>query len=158
MAEAISASDIVALLVDRGLTIATGESITAGLVAGTLAEVPGCSAVLRGGVVAYQADVKTALLGVSASALDQGIVSRAVAVAMAQGAARVLGADIGIGTTGVAGPESHDGQPVGSVWIAAAGAGGVRSAHLSLTGDRAQIRCQTVEACWGLVSDLLTGS
>ncbi|MCX6433639.1 MAG: nicotinamide-nucleotide amidohydrolase family protein [Actinobacteria bacterium] len=158
MADAIAAPDIVALLVDRGLTIATGESITAGLVAGTLAEVPGCSTVLRGGVVAYQADVKTALLGVSASALDQGIVSRAVAVAMAQGAARALGADIGIGTTGVAGPEPHDGQPVGSVWIDAAGAGGVRSTHLSLTGDRAQIRCQTVEACWGLVSDLLAGS
>ena len=155
--EAPAAADIVALLTERGLTIATGESLTAGLVASTLADVPGCSAVLRGGVVAYQADIKATLLGVSAISLEQGVVSRAVAVAMAQGAARALGADIGIGTTGVAGPEPHDGEPVGSVWIAVAGAGGVRSAHLSLAGDRAQIRCQTVAACWGLVRDLLTG-
>jgi nicotinamide-nucleotide amidase len=154
--ETPTAADIVALLVERGLTIATGESLTAGLVSSTLADVPGCSAVLRGGVVAYQADIKATLLGVAAGTLEQGVVSRAVAVAMAHGAARVMGADIGIGTTGVAGPEPHDGEPVGSVWIAAAGAGGVRSAHLALTGDRAQIRCQTVEACWGLVRDLLT--
>ena len=155
MPESASPADVVALLLGRGLTIATGESITAGLVAGTLADVPGCSAVLRGGVVAYQPDVKTDLLGVPGEALEEGIVSEAVAVAMARGAAGRLHADVGIGTTGVAGPQAHDGEPVGSVWIAAVDGGAVRTAHLVLTGDRAAIRRQTVEACWRLVGDLL---
>jgi nicotinamide-nucleotide amidase len=136
-----------------GLTLATGESVTAGLVAATLADIPGCSAVLRGGVVAYQADVKGTLLGVPDTALAEGIVSRGVAVAMAVGAARVLQADVGIGTTGVAGPQDHDGQPVGTVWVAVSTPGGVWATGLALAGDRAQIRRQTVEACWALVLD-----
>lgn len=146
---------MVGRLLDRGLTIATGESLTAGLVAATLADVPGCSSVLRGGVVAYQADIKQSLLDVSDEALRAGLVSRTVAEALAQGAARRLGADIGLGTTGVAGPDPHDGEPVGSVWIAVATPGDLVSRHLSLTGDRAGIRCQTVEACWDLVLDAL---
>lgn len=148
-------ADVVGLLLARGLTIATGESLTAGLVAATLAEVPGCSSVLRGGVVAYQADVKASLLDVTDEALGEGLVSRAVAEALAAGAARRLGADIGIGTTGVAGPDSHDGEPVGSVWIAVVTPDGAAARHLVLAGDRAGIRCQTVEACWDLVIDTL---
>jgi nicotinamide-nucleotide amidase len=146
---------VVATLLERGLTVATGESLTAGLVAATLAEVPGCSAVLRGGVVAYQADVKRQLLDVSDEELGAGLVSQQVAEAMARGAARRLGADIGIGTTGVAGPDPHDGEPVGSVWIAVVTPSGPVSRHLALTGDRAGIRRQSVEACWGLVLDAL---
>jgi nicotinamide-nucleotide amidase len=149
------AAVVVTRLHERGLTIATGESVTAGLVSATLAEVPGCSAVLRGGVVAYQADVKESLLGVPRAAIEGGLVSRSVAEAMAAGAARRLGADIGIGTTGVAGPDPHDGEPVGSVWIAVATDAGARARHLSVDGDRAQIRRQTVEACWDLVLELL---
>jgi nicotinamide-nucleotide amidase len=151
------APDVVALLRGQGLTIATGESITAGLVAGALADGPGCSAVLRGGVVAYQPDVKASMLGVTAAELAQGIVSEAVAVAMARGAARALGADIGIGTTGVAGPEPHDGTPVGTVWIAVSGPWGERAARLTLAGERAAIRRQAVEACLSLVADLVRG-
>ena len=110
---------MVATLLERGLTVATGESLTAGLVAATLAEVPGCSAVLRGGVVAYQADVKRQLLDVSDEELGAGPGQPSRwREAMARGAARRLGADVGIGTTGVAGPDPHDGEPVGSVWIA----------------------------------------
>jgi nicotinamide-nucleotide amidase len=146
---------VVALLLDRHLTVATGESVTAGLLAGALADVPGCSAVLRGGIVAYQADVKADLLGVPAAALEQGIVSEAVAVAMARGAAQRLRADVGVGTTGVAGPDPHDGQPVGSVWIAATAGDVTRAEHLALVGDRASIRRQTLEACWTLVGELL---
>jgi nicotinamide-nucleotide amidase len=146
---------VVAKLLERGLSIATGESLTAGLVAATLAEVPGCSAVLRGGVVAYQADVKRQLLDVSDEELGAGLVSGQVAEAMARGAAHRLGADIGIGTTGVAGPDPHDGEPVGSVWIAVVTPSGPVSRHLALTGDRASIRRQTVEACWGLVLEAL---
>jgi nicotinamide-nucleotide amidase len=146
---------VVQRLLDRGLTVATGESLTAGLVAATLAEVPGCSTVLRGGVVAYQADVKVSLLDVSDAAIGEGLVSRAVAEALASGAARRLRADVGIGTTGVAGPDPHDGQPVGSVWIAVATPDALASRQLTLAGDRAAIRRQTVEACWSLVLDTL---
>lgn len=148
-------ADVVARCLSRGLTLATGESLTAGLVAATLAEVPGCSAVLRGGVAAYQPDVKADLLGVPPEALAQGIVSEQVALALARGAARVLGADIGIGTTGVAGPDPHDGQPVGTVWIAVSAPADSRAVRLQLVGDRAEIRRQTVLACWRLVLDLV---
>jgi nicotinamide-nucleotide amidase len=145
----------VAACLRRGVTLGTGESLTAGLVAATLADVPGCSAVLRGGIVAYHADLKGHLLGVPDQALAAGVVSRPVAEAMAVGAARVLSADLGVGTTGVAGPDPHDGQATGSVWIAVSGAAGVESRHLQLSGDRAEIRRQTVAACWDLVADLL---
>ena len=150
------ARDIVALLTGAGLTVATGESLTAGLVSATLADVPGASAVLRGGVVAYDEDVKAGVLAVPAEALAQGVVSAAVAAALAEGARRVLRADVGIGTTGVAGPESHGGEPVGSVWIAVAGPDGTTTRHLALTGDRAGIRHQTVAACWALVREVVT--
>lgn len=138
-----------------GLTIATGESLTAGLVAATLAEVPGCSAVLRGGVVAYHPDLKASLLGVPAADLERGIVSETVARAMARGAAARLGADVGVGTTGVAGPDPHDGEPVGSVWIAVTAPWGDRAGHLRLAGDRDAIRRDTVRACLSMLADLL---
>ncbi len=148
-------ADLVAALITRGWTLATGESLTAGLVTAGLADVPGCSAVLRGGVVAYQPDIKAEVLGVPADALAAGVVSEPVARALAEGAARVLGAEVGIGTTGVAGPQPHDGSPVGSVWIAVTTPEGTRTEHLSLHGDRAAIRCQTVEACWDLLGRVL---
>lgn len=146
---------MVGRLLDRGLTVATGESLTAGLVAATLAEVPGCSSVLRGAVVAYHGDIKGSLLDVPVETRAGGLVSRAVAEAMAAGAARRLGADVGIGTTGVAGPDPHDGEPVGSVWIAVVTPDGPAARHLQLGGGRADIRRQTVEACWDLLLDTL---
>ena len=146
---------MVAALAERGLRVATGESLTAGLVAATLADVPGCSAVLEGGIVAYQPRIKQALLGVPAPMLEGGIVSEAVAVAMAEGARTAFGADVGVGTTGVAGPEPHDGAPVGSVWIAVATAEGARSRHLQIDGDRARIRRDTVAACLALLLEAL---
>jgi nicotinamide-nucleotide amidase len=147
------ASAVVAVLRERGLTFAAAESLTAGLVCATLAEVPGCSEVLRGGVVAYQPDVKAELLGLPADVLAAGVVSQPVAEAMAVAVRGLLHADLGVGTTGVAGPDPHGGEPVGSVWVAVASADVVRSIHLSLAGDRADIRRQTVEACWGLLVD-----
>ena len=145
------AQELVDLCIARGLTLATGESLTAGLVASTLAEIPGCSGMLRGAVVAYHPDLKRDLLGVPDEAIAHGVVSEAVARAMAAGAARVLAADIGIGTTGVAGPDPHDGEAAGSVWIAVSGPDGTRSRHLSIAGDRQEIRRQTVAACFDLV-------
>ena len=155
MGSALDAAGVVGLLLSRGLTVATGESLTAGLVAATLAEVPGCSAVLRGGVVAYDPVVKQSLLDVTPADLRHGVVSEAVAAAMAQGARRRLGADLGIGTTGVAGPDPLDGEAVGSVWIAVTTTSATSTRHLSLSGERAEIRCQTVAACWALVGEVL---
>jgi nicotinamide-nucleotide amidase len=146
---------VVEELITQGMSIATGESLTAGLLAATLADVPGCSAVLRGGVVAYQPDVKATLLDVSPAALTHGVVSSEVAGAMARGAAAVLGADLGVATTGVAGPDPHGGEPVGSVWIAASLGGQVRTRHLDIAGDREQIRRQTVVGALTLVDEVL---
>jgi nicotinamide-nucleotide amidase len=146
---------VVEALAHRGLRLATGESLTAGLVAATLADVPGCSAVLEGGVVAYQPDVKKSLLGVSDTALAAGVVSEPVARAMAEGARRAFAADVGVGTTGVAGPEPHDGSPVGTVWLAVATPDGTVARGLQLTGGREQIRRETVRACWDLILDAL---
>ena len=101
--------------------------------------------------MAYQGDVKSALLGVPAEALAEGLVSREVAEALARGAARVLGADVGIGTTGAAGPDPHDGAPPGTVWIAVAVGPSCASTRLDVVGDRAAVRQAAVAACWDLV-------
>lgn len=148
-------TEVIEALRRRGWSIATAESLTAGRVAATLADVPGCSDVLRGGVVAYQADVKVELLDVAADLADRGVVTAAVAEAMARGAQSALRADVGIATTGVAGPEPHAGEPVGSVWIAVATPEQLAARHLSLDGDREAIRAATVVACWDLLADLL---
>lgn len=148
-------TEVIEALRRRGWSIATAESLTAGRVAATLADVPGCSDVLRGGVVAYQADVKVELLDVAADVADRGVVTAAVAEAMARGAQSALRADVGIATTGVAGPEPHAGEPVGSVWIAVATPEQLVARHLSLDGDREAIRAATVVACWDLLADLL---
>ncbi len=121
-------------------TIATGESVTAGWVASALSSVPGASAVLRGGVIAYHSDVKKEVLGVTEDALSHGLVSREVAIEMAQGAIHLMKANFGVGTTGAAGPDPHDGADVGSVWIAICGGAEERSAHFQLSGNREEIR------------------
>lgn len=102
----------------RGLTLSTAESLTAGSLAARLADVPGASAALLGGVVAYCNPVKQDLLGVDEGVLeDRGAVDPAVAASMARGAASATGAAIGVSTTGVAGPEPHEGKDVGTVYV-----------------------------------------
>jgi nicotinamide-nucleotide amidase len=136
----------IALLVARGLTVAAAESLTGGLVTAALTTVPGSSAAVRGGIVAYAADLKNALLGVDAELLARaGTVDRDVALAMARGARDRLGASVGVATTGVAGPDSADGQAVGTVHIAVSTAGLARHEALTLSGDRAAIRRGTVD-------------
>ncbi|QGN56932.1 CinA family protein [Nostocoides sp. HKS02] len=154
----MSAAEVVATLTASGLTIGTAESLTGGLVCGALTEVPGASAVVRGGVVAYATDLKAAMLGVDADLLTAGgAVQAEVAVQMAQGVCRVLGCEVGVATTGVAGPDPQDGQPVGTVFVAvatSAAAGSpacVRVEALSLDGSRDSIRHETVEAALALV-------
>ena len=140
------------LLIARGETIATAESLTGGLVAAALTSVPGSSAAVRGGVVSYATDVKADFLGVPADLLERyGAVHGAVAEAMAQGARERLGATTGVATTGVAGPDPAEGKPVGMVFVAVAGPGGLASRQLALTGDREAIRAATVESVLGLL-------
>lgn len=148
---------VVRSLLERGLTVATAESLTAGLLAAALADVPGASGTLQGGVVAYQNRVKEQVLGVDADLLEhRGAVDGDVAVQMAQGVRRVLGADVGLATTGVAGPEPHQGKPVGTVYLGMSGLGEDHSALLHLEGDRPAIRRATVELMLEHLQDLLS--
>jgi len=146
----------VGLLIARAETIAVAESLTGGLLAAALTSVPGASAVFRGGVVAYATDLKAALLGVPSALLDRhGPVHPAVAAAMAEGSRARMDAAVGAATTGVAGPEPADGQPVGTVHIAVSSSGGTATRALSLTGDRHEIRLSTVEQALGLLIGVL---
>lgn len=144
------AAELVELLLARGHTLVTAESLTGGLVGAAVTAVPGCSAVYRGGVVSYATDLKAQLLDVDAGLLDDvGAVHPAVARAMAEGAARRLGADYAVATTGVAGPSSQDGKPPGTVFIAVRGPRGSESfdASVEVDGptplDRAAVRRTT---------------
>lgn len=112
------AAELVSEAGAAGLTVATAESLTAGLIAATVADIPGASAVLRGGLVVYATDLKHRLVGVDSGLLARrGPVDPTVAGQLALGAAQRCGADVGVGVTGVAGPDSQDGHPVGEVWI-----------------------------------------
>ncbi|MBD8042901.1 nicotinamide-nucleotide amidohydrolase family protein [Arthrobacter sp. Sa2BUA2] len=144
---------IVAAAVSRGMRVAAAESLTAGMLAAELGTVPGASAVLQGGVVAYQNSVKVQVLGVSEDLLQEaGSVDSAVAEQMAEGVRRLLYADIGVSTTGVAGPEPHDGKPVGTVFIGIATVAGARSQGFRFQGDRAAIRRQACAAALELLA------
>ena len=141
-----------------GKTIATAESLTAGLISATLATIPGASNVLRGGIVAYATDLKASALHVPQALLDKGgPVQTPVAGAMAVGARAWAEADFGLACTGVAGPDEQDGHPVGEVHVAVAGPteGAVRTHSLTLTGDRDGIRHGTVLVVLGMVLDAL---
>ena len=114
-----TAAQAVRLLTQQGRTVAVAESLTGGLVVAALVGVPGASKVVRGGVVAYMTDLKASLLGVDEALLARvGPVDPDVAAAMARGVAVRLGADYGVATTGVAGPDPQDGHPVGEVHVA----------------------------------------
>jgi PncC family amidohydrolase len=146
------AGTAIALLTARGETVAAAESLTGGLVAAALTSVPGASADFRGGVIAYASDLKASVLGVPAGLLSaHGAVHPQVAAAMAEGARTRLGATFGVATTGVAGPDPADGQPVGTVYIAAASAAGSAVSELVLTGSRSRIREATVQAVLSLL-------
>lgn len=138
---------VIAAAVARGVTLATAESLTGGAVCAALVDVPGASAALRGGVVSYHRDVKIGLLGVDPERLAaHGAVDAEVAAQMADGARAVTGADLAVATTGVAGPQPHDGQPVGTVWIGIAGPAGVRAALHRFPGDRDAVRAAARDA------------
>lgn len=138
------AVELLEVLRVRGWTVAVAESLTGGLVTSMLVEVPGASRSVRGAVVAYATDLKASVLGVDPHLLaSRGAVDGDVAAAMAVGVRTTLGADVGLATTGVAGPEPQGGHAPGTVHVAVATLGGVRVTSAHLPGDRAAVRAGT---------------
>lgn len=146
-------------LAGHGWTVATAESLTAGLLTAVLTEVPGSSAVLRGGIVCYATDLKASLVDVDADLLARvGPVDPAVAVQLARGARRRCGADIGVGLTGVAGPDPQDGSPPGTVYVARSGIGRERVLQVPFAGPpegRWPVRAAAVRTALAMLRDLL---
>jgi nicotinamide-nucleotide amidase len=148
---------ILALLRERGLTLATAESCTGGLVSVRLTDVPGSSDVFVGGIVAYSNDVKAVQLGVPEDVLrEHGAVSAETAAAMARGARERLDADVAVSVTGVAGPDGGtEEKPVGLVFLHASGPMGEQQLRFDFPGDRATIRGRAAVAALHLVRRLV---
>ncbi|MDQ0645257.1 CinA family protein [Microbacterium murale] len=146
------AAELVAALTRRGWTLGIAESLTGGGLTSEIVSVPGASATLLGGVVAYATPVKGSMLGVDTALLNEyGPVHPMVAAQMATGVRTAVAvdgrpADVGLSTTGIAGPDSPDGQVVGTVHIGIATPSGDRAIAFLFEGDRASIRAQTVDA------------
>lgn len=152
----MSAAEVVKLLKKEKLTIATAESLTAGLLANKIAEIPGVSKILRGGIIAYQNEIKIAELGVQEETIDKyGAVSEQTAVEMAAGVAKRLNTDVAIATTGVAGPKTSENKPVGTVFIAVWINGQTFWERFHLTGNREQIRQATCGLALEFARDIL---
>jgi nicotinamide-nucleotide amidase len=146
------ATEIVRLLTLTDQTVAAAESLTGGLVAAALTDVPGSSNAFRGGVVAYATELKAQLLGVDVGMLKKyGPVYAPVAAAMADGVRGRLGATIGVATTGVAGPGPQDGHPAGTVHVAVSLSGDTVVRTMALAGNRDEVRRLTVERVLGLL-------
>jgi nicotinamide-nucleotide amidase len=154
------ASVVLALCADRGETIAVAESCTGGLLGARLTEVPGSSRVVLGGVIAYANSVKEQELGVQAEDIAAyGAVSEPVAIQMARGVRAVTGATIGIGITGVAGPDGGTtDKPVGTVWVAVDVRGEVKALRTVFIGDRPEVRHRASQAAMDMVRRALLQS
>ncbi|WP_454294426.1 CinA family protein [Salana multivorans] len=145
------AQQLVRRLAALDWTVAAGESITAGMVTAALGSVPGASMVLRGGIVAYSPAVKVSLLQVEAEAIERyGVVSEAVALAMASGARAAVGTELGLATTGVAGPGPADGVAAGIVCLAAVSPFGTAVRTWQLAGGRQLVRRSAADLVLGL--------
>ncbi|MGA0009136.1 MAG: CinA family protein [Candidatus Nanopelagicales bacterium] len=162
----MKADEVVSLLVERGQTVATAESLTGGLVCAELTSIPGASACVRGGLVSYAVAVKADVLGVDADLLErQGAVDPAVAVHMALGARRLLAADYAVATTGSAGPDPDPGGvvagpvPPGQGYVAVVGPEGEVVVGFACAGqDREGVRRHAVSAALDLLGRVLTGA
>jgi nicotinamide-nucleotide amidase len=151
------AAEVHGLLLARGETVATAESLTGGLVGGALTTTPGSSSTYRGGVIVYATDLKASLAGVSLGLLEErGAVDPEVAAAMAVGVRDRLDATWGLGLTGVAGPDPQDGKEVGTLFVGLAGpAGTSQVASVVLPGDREMVRSRAVDVALRLLRDRL---
>ena len=153
----MTSETLIRALTENSLTIATCESLTGGMICSTLVDVPGASRVVRGGLITYQTETKPLLAGVDEALIQaEGVVSAAVAEAMAQGARERLHADIAVSATGMASPGGPDDPPCGTVFVGVASAKGTRAIGLNLTGTRQSIRRQTVDAAIALIMEELT--
>lgn len=154
------ASSVVAAAEAAGKTIGTAESLTGGLIAATLTDIAGSSAVVRGGVVSYATDVKRDVLGVGRETLTLcGVVSEETACAMAEGARRKLACDVAVAVTGIAGPGGAEpGKPVGTVWIGRADAALTCARWYHFPGTREQVRLLTVRAALEFILEALETS
>ncbi|MDQ2724340.1 MAG: competence/damage-inducible protein A [Actinomycetota bacterium] len=141
------------LLVDASLTLGLAESVTGGLIASRCTAVPGASAWFRGSVVSYATAVKRDVLAVATEA----VVSEAAAREMAEGARRVLGSDVALAVTGVAGPTEADGEPVGTVWIGVADASSTVAKRIFRPGSRDRVRQMTAISAMDLLRRHLLG-
>ncbi|PYH00190.1 damage-inducible protein CinA [Arthrobacter stackebrandtii] len=149
-------AELVSAAVAANITVATAESLTGGMVAATLVQVPGSSAMLQGGIIAYQNSLKETLLGVPAWLLEaRGAVDPEVACAMALGACAAAGSRVGISTTGVAGPEPHQGKEVGHVYIGVALDGEAQSYEYHFAGDREMIRVAATQEAISLLEQVI---
>lgn len=150
------AHSIIEALTARGESVAVAESLTGGLVAAALTSIPGASVVVRGGIVAYATELKSALLGVPADLLAQrGPVDAQVAAAMAAGVRDRLGSSYGIATTGVAGPGPADGKPAGTVYVAVDGPTRSATRELRVPGRREDVRIESVRSVLSLLVSAL---
>ena len=151
------ASKTIELLKEQSKTISAAESLTAGLFQSELAAVAGASAVLTGGVIAYNEEMKIAQLGVAPELLKKsGVVSEETAIAMAEAVRRKFGTDIAVGLTGAAGPDAHGDQPAGTVWIGIATEDGTKAYRLQLSGMRNTNRLRAVKLALSYIIRTLT--
>ncbi|MET9228005.1 CinA family protein [Lentzea sp. NPDC003310] len=147
---------VVDLLKAKNQTVATAESLTAGLLCATIVDTPGASAVVRGGLIVYATELKHKLAGVDQRLLDEhGAVHPDVAIQLAEGARRTCESDWGIGLTGVAGPDPQDGIAPGTVHIGLSGPGVSTVRTITVRGDRTAVRSAAVEKALVLLSDHL---
>ncbi|MEU5904875.1 CinA family protein [Micromonospora sp. NPDC047527] len=148
------AAAVVHSLAQRHETLATVESLTGGLLAASVVEIAGVSGIYQGGLVVYATELKATLAGVSGELLaERGPVDPDVAAALAEGGRQRCGADWGLATTGVAGPEPQDGKPVGLVYVAVAGPNGGEVRQLDLDGGRDHVRSGAVVAALRLLAE-----
>jgi nicotinamide-nucleotide amidase len=149
-------SILLGLLVGRGWTLGTAESATGGMVASRITSVSGASAAYRGSIVAYDVDEKRRLLGITDTEVESGVVSEAMALAMAQGAREHLGVDVAISVTGAAGPDAHD-APAGTMIVAVATPEDAQARTLRLPGDRERVRTYTATSALHLARLAVSG-
>ena len=148
--------ELVSLLKDKQLVITTAESCTGGMIASRIVSVPGASAVFKEGYITYSDEVKSRVLGVKKSTLEQYFaVSAETAGEMAEGAAKIANADIAISVTGVAGPDKEDGKPVGLVYIGCSYKGRISVREYNFTGERADIRNAATDEALKFAADII---
>ncbi|MGW1449164.1 CinA family protein [Micromonospora sp. NPDC002411] len=154
-----AAAAVVHRLAQRRETFATVESLTGGSLAASIVDIAGVSGIYRGGLVVYATELKGTLAGVPTDLLsERGPVDPEVAAALAEGGRQRCGADWGVATTGVAGPEPQDGKPVGLVYVAVAGPNGGEVRQLDLDGGRDHVRAAAVVEALRLLAERIHGA